>query len=1406
MQADDCDNVLPVDDELGAAAVVAAPPISFTFVDDDQADDGEHWPQQHQQASTSQVKGTNLGIAPALASSGGGSGSTGFSTTSPAPAATVVRPGTPPPRSLSLFTPTHINLTSRRRVARGACDEVHPLAAATASSNLANLGRKSPAIALHQQHQTLQQGGEGENDLDEPKKLENSLGLLTGHGNDTSLVSSNRDLSGTSNSSSISRPQQLHRSSSTNTSTTNDKTHPDNIPNNSNQNKKKNEKLNFKQRLAMENFLMAQSSNNMNPIAKEEAWRELVRAMKHSSSEYDSSMNISGSTNNNSRGGYARSNSSNANNGRWNSKKDDILGLIRIGGGLKIGAGSSDVVSIASGLTTEHYETATTMTPPTTTAVNKATAAPNLVTAAAAAAAAAPTSAIANAHATSPVELETGPGEHDELLGMTMPEPLSSSHLPPSLLPQAEVTTTKTPEQPPSNPGRLVRTITPPTFPTMVLPNILSAGGLPTVSPLSVDGMVFDDEEYVDYDDRLDQQADEKGGTTGDSRMVNNDIRLKFPIIHGEEDEEKEGGSNIIDGDKMETNSKPTGGGDAATQKKSSLFFDIGESFAANTKRLWNKDPNNTNNANVVLSLADSMSEEGESTSGCSEDRSLMRRRQQPPPLLLPSLRNDSGSSSVGMFHLPASRSSHGGSTSSDGGFEKMSLWESEMMRQVGAQQEAVVAVDGTSRHVFPNSGSLSIIAHSNEGEIVSFHESEKYSTEVTRPVSQPSTALELEHDTHQQLYQSQSMPSHSPRQVIPLPRKERHSIEMSQNSPPCQRSMKRRPKRRGVGINNYSTAQSLEEQIFCVLQQQPDSHVVGDILDEELEVGEHHDSSMNINASRVKNGTVGSAASAQDILRELRNSTSNTLQIDNSLEKSCSSKPPLGSISVGMRGLHLGPNGSKDSTSSRPHTSSSSEEHLEENSGYMRPLTPTLALAPSPRDIPRPSRCRRSVSDSTAGTPAANLVSSASSPQSIVTMPADVSSSVHNSTMSALERYCKVIGTNIEHASVMNTRLRGRIFPYTSPVTSDLMGGGATRVQIVPRRTSTNPFDTISTNPFDSPPRSIPSQKAKEPFEEQSSPIPMERSGDTYISHDASGSINKSNTSITPSSDGGVALHANGDIITASTPSQCSSPPSVLLLKPSRRDRIRARNLSPPESLQVSSIRNREPCRHENIRVSLSQLKNNGVGGSGHGTSTLVHNGNTGCYFIRDDNDDHFEIGDKNSADHENAEVETKRNSYANDVERSTRQLNGIHESSLRKATPQNQLREKLANATILDDDVVEDAVRAATECLSTATSTCSNDVSTTNEVEQTQRIAEGDGDEFFVIPSPQHRVNWSAFDPNVGCSNDFDFRPSESMDEWGDDDRWDFDEDDEWERENKGNKMYFCSPTSVAAGRHFS
>ena len=194
----------------------------------------------------------------------------------------------------------------------------------------------------------------------------------------------------------------------------------------------------------------------------------------------------------------------------------------------------------------------------------------------------------------------------------------------------------------------------------------------------------------------------------------------------------------------------------------------------------------------------------------------------------------------------------------------------------------------------------------------------------------------------------------------------------------------------------------------------------------------------------------------------------------------------------------------------------------------------------------------------------------------------------------------------------------------------------------------------------------------------------------------------------------------------------------------------------------------------------------------SENASSLPIHDEESVRHIVREIDYDCIGDGDESNIDNGIFEaVKTRRFIPANDVERS------IHQQP---AAPHNQLREELANATVMDDDVVEDAVQAATEYLST-TSTSSNDL---DEDEQMEHVEAGEDEEFFVIPSPQHRIDWSAFDPNVGCSNDFDFRPSESMDEWGDDDRWGFDEDDGLDREDKGK--YFASPTSVAAGRHLS
>ncbi len=1282
--------VVPVVDD----GEVTAAPISFTFADDQQVvepttvatvavkSSSSSSPQSEDCANTGVVAAAD-GIILRGASKG----------TAAAAVNTHTRPGTPPPRSLLLFTPTKINPASRRRlISNGSSgdDEVHPLMpsltiAASASS-------------------TLEDG---------------QLANKNKHNNTQSL--------------------ELHNLHKTNDSSNKNK----------NKNNNKNDKqINFKQRLAMENFLAAQSSNHT--MAKEEAWRELVRAMKQQTEENNSifhrGQNHAARSNSNHPRRQQGSGAAASGRSSIRKGKNDILGLIRIGGGMKIGAGSSDVVSIASGLTTEHYETATT----------------NSTMAPATAAAAANTANAADGNANS--NLHVSP-QHEEWKRTSRPyaekEPDRCSHqhtrartLPPP--PQLQdVTTEDRVLESPSTPGKLVRSVTPPsTFSSsgMILSNniLTTAGGLPTVSPLSVDGILSDDiDDDDEYNDRLDNTAEKDGSGNG---MAENDISLKFPMMDDSRNkysEEKEKADN-----KQGT----------ATKKKSSssaLFFDIGESFADNAKRLWNKDPinnsinNDDDNANVVSSLVDSMSEEGESTTRSgSEDKSMMKRwHQQPPPLLLPLLRK--GSSSVSMFHLPASQSSHGGSISSDGGFEKMSLWESEMLRQVG-----VSLGSGSSKSIAPKTGPFSLIAHSNEGEIVSFRESEGYS---------PIAALE-QHDTHQ------SIPSHSPRQRL-SPRKEPNSVENGQNSFARQRSSKRRSKRQGGGGGNKNiiAAQSLEEQILTVLQQQPESFVVGDIVGEEL--GGALDSSANIKSSPVMNGTVGSAASAQDILRELRISMSDTLHIDKSLNYSCnrsSNKSPLGSISIGMRGLHLGPDGSKEATASRQlSVCFSSEDDLEERNDLLTP-TPTLTLNPSPRDIPRPSRCRKSVSDSTPVTSALKVLVSATSPRiSMVTntSPYDKkpptpglrgananSSDFNSNTMRPLERYCNAIGTNTQHVSVKSSLLRGRIFPYTSPVTSEMTGGSSTMQSVRPFK-STYPFDAPSTNSHDSPPRILPSQRAKEPFVEQSSPIPMERSGDTDISQDASAY----------SSEGGVILHGNSYDTPMSTPSESS----VLKLKPSKLDTIRARRSPPPPGVSHNfPTKNRQP----------SVLH-------GNATSALVHNEGICRFRNRVVVDDRLVDEDESNVEEEKVWVaEASRNGYVNDAD----------SPSLLKSTPRYQLREEWANA-IMDDDVVEDAVRA---CLST-TSTSSIDVSTMDEVVQAQRQAAGeneDWDEFLVI-SP---VNWSAFDdPNVGNLDDFEILPSKSMDDWGDDNRWGFDEDGQIEKMNKENKVYFSSPTSVATGR---
>ena len=95
------------------------------------------------------------------------------------------------------------------------------------------------------------------------------------------------------------------------------------------------ESLNSKQQAAMEAFLSSQRSPSGDPAVQDFMWKELVRAMKN---EAPATM-----------GRPPRSRAGSRSGGAWSSGKDDVLGLIRVGGGVRVGA--SDAVSITSGLT-----------------------------------------------------------------------------------------------------------------------------------------------------------------------------------------------------------------------------------------------------------------------------------------------------------------------------------------------------------------------------------------------------------------------------------------------------------------------------------------------------------------------------------------------------------------------------------------------------------------------------------------------------------------------------------------------------------------------------------------------------------------------------------------------------------------------------------------------------------------------------------------------------------------------------------------------------------------------------------------------------------------------------------------------------------------------------------------------
>lgn len=307
-----------------------------------------------------------------------------------------------------------------------------------------------------------------------------------------------------------------------------------------------------------------------------------------------------------------------------------------------------------------------------------------------------------------------------------------------------------------------------------------------------------------------------------------------------------------------------------------------------------------------------------------------------------------------------------------------------------------------------------------------------------------------------------------------------------------------------------------------------------------------------------------------------------------------------------------------------------------------------------------------------------------------------------------------------------------------------------------------------------------------------------------------------------------------------------------------------------------------------DEIRASISELKNNGVGGIGKSTSTLVRNEETGRYVILDVDDDHFDgiimdgtstsAGGKVIEEDEGGNrccssegegelwaVENSRSSssyadsyadcwpsmeteqqptnitaddntaeqqnslFMQDISRFNLLQNNIPSAeqkqntappkispttspAVRVATPMSKfmMANRIISESMLDDDVVDDAVWAATQCSSTASTSSYNDEETKGSVtiETANKAAkqedlnqqqsqddvllfadehrnDDDEQEFFAIrsPSSQWNAKWSIFEQfsdKSSLHDDFNILRPGSEDEWGVHDGFNDDDND--------------------------
>ena len=955
------------------------------------------------------------------------------------------------------------------------------------------------------------------------------------------------------------------------------------------------------------------------------------------------------------------------------------------------------------------------------------------------------------------------------------------------------------------------RNVTPPNVPIL---SKVDDDNLPLVSPLSVDGS-FDNEEENGIMD-----------TTGETTMSTPE-ELKLNIE--DEDDDR-------DGDKKKGKQKKT-------KKNAPCFFNLGESFADNTKRIWTTDPNDdVGSPDIGSPVSDP------SSSVCGLERRTSSRTLS--PLLLPSPRRSEspivrGATFVSTKEVPS-----------------FSLGQPLVVVQ---QQKSTASASSSVA-----SGSQ-LVCESNEGEVMSYQDMEEQNLAAVQK-EEEITAVFGDFTT-----QDEVVASPPPADVLPEREKKSATAsvvasaaiqELSQsipltrseqtlNPPPTTTSSKRRTK---------TTTPSLEEQILSVIQQQPESHVVDEEDGIEEDKGEAifgRSSPLPPSAAatpstskpkkKKKSGTVGSTASAQDILKELRSSTphshkysgslhsggysgtslnSDSLNFlrglrgstphslqsgsNNSLSKKKNDTPPLGSISARLAALEArsdikvgSAEQAKDRAINLVTKSPSDEDESADQVG--------VKLPPSKRDVPRPNRIsRRSASEPT---PVATELKPAKSHGSISSSSKSTTRDTSADKDTQTDSIHPPVQANPEPTS---TSRISRLFPNTTPKPTTTAGGTP------PRRQSTNPFDDgPSTNPFDSPPRRKVIEKSMEdPFDEQSSPIPVERSGVvSEHSFNVDDSMNKSAPKH-PSTSDDSSKAQRAIAPPSSLPPRRDRLRPPLTLSPSRRDTtpspFRTKTASSPQTTKSSSSSE----YIDELRATISQLKSVGVGGHGKPTSTLVRNKQTGRFIIRDVDDDNFKVNLShddvvNKDDVLPEEISTPGENYIGSIEENSKDESSHVDVSSQKE--QHSFEEKprynpltqIIDEEGMDEAAVDAAVQAATmECMSTS-STTSHEASIESEEEE-QHAGGGieEEDDFFVVrkPTSQSVNEWSsgfASFAKEDNKDDFDILPSHSWVDEKDDDfatGWDDSgfEETMWTPVAVQKKTIpFSSPTSVATSK---